>query len=149
MGPADVSDMSSTTAGNSQVLSLPKLQGDSSNWATYNERIMNYLTSKGLRRHILGTARKPEKLMDRDGSFYKQATLAPLTDEELEKHEEAQDTYDQMQAAVRVEQACVPQQLATLTREAGHCSRWQTQRVQATGSWQVHSGMTNVPCRGG
>ena len=38
--------------------------------------------------------------MDRDGSFYKQATLAPFTDEELEKHEEAQDTYDKMQAAI-------------------------------------------------
>ena len=48
-----------------------------------------------------------------------------------------------------VEQACVPQWLAALTREAGHCSRWRTQRVQATGSWKVHSGTTNVPCRGG
>jgi hypothetical protein len=98
MGPADVSDMSSTT-GNNQVLSLPKLRGDSSNWATYSERIMNYVTSKGLRRHILGTARKPEKLIEHNGSFYKQAALSPLTDEEHEKHEEAQDTYDQMQAA--------------------------------------------------
>ena len=48
-----------------------------------------------------------------------------------------------------VEQACVPQRLATLTREAGHCSRWRTQQVQATGSWQVHSRTTNIPCRGG
>ena len=40
-----------------------------------------------------------------------------------------------------VEQACVPQRLANLTREAGHCSRWWTQRVQATRSWQVHSVM--------
>ena len=41
MGPADISDMSSTN--NNQALSLPELWGDSSNWATYSERILNYL----------------------------------------------------------------------------------------------------------
>jgi hypothetical protein len=99
MGPADISDMSSTS--NNQVLSLPKLRGDSSNWATYSERVLNYLTSKGLRRHVLGTACKPEELNERNGSFYKGNSLAPLSDEEIEKHEENQDSYDQMQAAVR------------------------------------------------
>ncbi|KAF8223593.1 hypothetical protein L208DRAFT_1104906, partial [Tricholoma matsutake] len=98
MGPADISDMSSTS--NNQVQSLPKLRGDSSNWATYSERVLNYLTSKGLRRHVLGTARKPEELDEHNGSFYKRNSLALLTDEEVEKHEEAQDSYDQMQAAV-------------------------------------------------
>ena len=99
MSPADLSDMSSTN--NNQALSLPKLRGDSSNWATYSERILNYLTSKGYRRHIQGTARKPETLTERDGSFYKAGSSTPITDEELEKHEDAVDTYDQMQAAVR------------------------------------------------
>jgi hypothetical protein len=99
MGPADISDMSSTS--NNQVLSLPKLRGDSSNWATYSERIINYLTSKGLRRHVLGTARKPEELIERNGNFYKHGTLASLSDDEVEKNEEAHDSYDQMQAAVR------------------------------------------------
>ena len=100
MGPAtDISDMSSTS--NNQSLSLPKLKDDSSNWATYSERILNYLTSKGFRRHVQGTARKPEVLIERNGSFYKSGSLAPLTDEELEKHEEMVDTYDQSQASVR------------------------------------------------
>ncbi|KAF8222666.1 hypothetical protein L208DRAFT_1056239, partial [Tricholoma matsutake] len=54
MGPADISDMSLTS--NNQNLNLPKLRGDSSNWATYQERIINYLTLKGLKKHILGTA---------------------------------------------------------------------------------------------
>ncbi|KAF8237160.1 hypothetical protein L208DRAFT_1060248, partial [Tricholoma matsutake] len=73
---------------------------DSSNWATYSERVLNYLTLKGLCRHVLGTARIPEELDERNGSFYKQNSLALLTDEEVEKHEEAQNSYDQMQAAV-------------------------------------------------
>ena len=88
MGPTDISDMSSTT--NNQSLSLPKLKGDSSNWATYSERILNYLTSKGFRRHVQGTARKPETLTERSGSFYKFGSLAPLTDDELEKHEDTE-----------------------------------------------------------
>ncbi|KAF8805315.1 hypothetical protein BYT27DRAFT_7104775, partial [Phlegmacium glaucopus] len=80
---------------------LPKLRNDSSNWATYSERILNYLTSKGFRRHVQGTARKPEQLIERNGSLFKPGSIAPLNDEELEKHEEILDTYDQMQAAVR------------------------------------------------
>ena len=67
----------------------------------YSERILNYLTSKGYRRHIQGTARKPETLIERNSSFFKSGALAPLSDDDLKKHEDAVDAYDQMQAAVR------------------------------------------------
>ena len=91
---------------------LPKLRSDSSNWATYSERILNYLTSKGYRRHVLGTARKPEVLVEKDGKYYRPASTVaaegkepdppkPLSDEELEKHEDSVDLYIQLQAAVR------------------------------------------------
>ena len=113
----DISDLSLTN--NNHVLSLPKLRGDSSNWATYSERILNYLTSKGYRRHVLGTARKLEVLVEHDGKFYKppgpptnsepskdlasSKELEPkaISDDDLEKHENAVDLYDQLQAAVR------------------------------------------------
>ena len=98
MGPDDITDMTSST---NKVLSLPKLRSDSSNWATYSERILNYLTSKGYRRHVLGTARKPETLDERNGTYFKHHSLAPLSNDELEKHEEETDLYDQRQAAVR------------------------------------------------
>ena len=98
MGPDDITDMTSST---NKVLSLPKLRSDSSNWATYSERILNYLTSKGYCRHVLGTVRKPETLDERNGAFYKLHSLAPLSDDELEKHEEETDIYDQKQAAVQ------------------------------------------------
>ncbi|KAF8222199.1 hypothetical protein L208DRAFT_1109898, partial [Tricholoma matsutake] len=98
MGPDNISDMSSTS--NNQVSSLPKLQSDSSNWAMYSKWILNYLTSKGLCRHVMGTAHKPENLQESNGSFFRANPLAPLTDEEIEKHEEMQDSYNQMQAAV-------------------------------------------------
>ena len=99
MGPAgDLSDMSSTKAN--QILSLPKLRSDGSNWATYSERILNYLTSKGYRRHVQGTARKPETLVEKNGSLYKPGSLAPMSDDEIEKFEDSIDLYEQMQAAV-------------------------------------------------
>ena len=99
MGPDDdIADMTSTS---SSKLLLPKLRGDSSNWATYSERILNYITSKGYRRHVLGTARKPETLDERNGALFKPGTLAPLSDSDLEKHENATDLYEQAQAAVR------------------------------------------------
>ena len=85
---------------NNQVLSLPKLQGDSANWVTYSKRILNYLTLKGLCQHVLGTMCKLEALDEHNGSFYKQISLTPLTNEEAEKHEEVQDSYDQMQVAI-------------------------------------------------
>jgi hypothetical protein len=86
---------------NRTPIHAPLKLGNSSNWATYSERILNYITSKGLRRHVQGTERKPEELDNRNGTFYKRHATAPLTDDELEKHEQDQDSYDQMQAAVR------------------------------------------------
>jgi gag-polypeptide of LTR copia-type len=62
---------------------------------------MNYLTSKGLKRHVLGTARKPAELIERNGDYYKPNVLTPLSDAELEKHEGEQDEYEQKQASVR------------------------------------------------
>lgn len=63
MGPADVSDVSSTTSSN-KSLNVPKL------------------ISKGLKRHILGTARKPVDLVVINGESYKPNASSPLTDDE-------------------------------------------------------------------
>ena len=63
---------------------------------------MNYLTSKGLKRHVIGTARKLVKLVERSGDYYKPGALSPLNlnNDELEKHEKEQDEYEQKQASV-------------------------------------------------
>ncbi|KAF8797796.1 hypothetical protein BYT27DRAFT_7218939 [Phlegmacium glaucopus] len=98
MGPEDTSDVNPAS---SQGLTIPKLQSNGSNWTTYAERVMNYLTSKGLRRHVTGTVRKPIQLVERVGEHYFPGLLAPLNEEELEKHEVEQDEYDQKQASVR------------------------------------------------
>jgi hypothetical protein len=99
MSPADISDMTSTSSSN-QTLTIPKLQVDGLNWSTYSERVMNYLTLKGLKRHVLGTAHRPVELVERDGDYHKPSALSPLNDEELERHEKEQDEYEQKQASV-------------------------------------------------
>ncbi|KAF8800354.1 hypothetical protein BYT27DRAFT_7227475 [Phlegmacium glaucopus] len=80
---------------------IPKLQSNGSNWTTYAERVMNYLTSKGLKRHVTGTARKPVELVERVGAYYMPGSLTPMNEEEIEKYEAAQDDYNQKQASVR------------------------------------------------
>jgi hypothetical protein len=99
MGPTDISNMSSTPSLN-QTLTVLNLIADGSNWSTYSERVMNYLTSKGLKRHIQGTVRKPADLVKRKGEYYRQGTLSPLNDKELEKHKKEQDGYEQKQASI-------------------------------------------------
>ena len=99
MGPDNLSDMS--LMKNNQALSLPKLWDDGSNWATYSKCILNYLISKGYCQHVQGTVCKLEVLNQHHGSFYRPSSLAPLSDDELQKHKEATDLYDQMQAAVQ------------------------------------------------
>jgi len=103
MGPAEIStDFSSTI----KVVNLPKLTADGSNWSTYSEQINNaMITVKGLRRHLSGTVRKPEELVERDGKWYKMKgesqEATPLTDDELDKHEDEIDVYQQHEAQVR------------------------------------------------
>ena len=112
MGPADnISDMS-TTNPNNQKLFLPMLKGDSSNWATYLERILNYLTSKGFCRHVQGTARKPETLIERDGLYYKPSSLA-----KLEKREGIVDTQQPKKSTSTP--SATPQPPPSLTEESG------------------------------
>ena len=86
MGPADISDMSSATS--KETLNLLNLWSNSTNWATYQEWIINYLPLKGLKKHVLGTACQLIMLKECGGDYYKLYGLAQLTDEELEKHKE-------------------------------------------------------------
>ena len=62
MGPVDNSATTLTLGSNSEVtsLSIPKLRNDGSNWSDYQPRIERALSSKGLWRHVVGTAIAPK-----------------------------------------------------------------------------------------
>ena len=68
MGPRSSSNMSNSSSV--KVVNLPRLAKDSSNWVTYKERTLNNLTSKGLMRHVRGTAHQPVQLTEWNGSYY-------------------------------------------------------------------------------
>jgi len=98
MGPADISTDSASTI---KVISLPKLTSDGSNWTTYQDRIVNAIKAKGLRRHLSGTVHKLDDLEECDGEFYKPRTMSAFTDAELEAHENEIDAYEQKEATLR------------------------------------------------
>ena len=54
-----MSNLTINSNSDAMSLSVPKLRDDGSNWADYQPRIERALGSKGLWRHVLGTAIKP------------------------------------------------------------------------------------------
>jgi hypothetical protein len=85
-----------------KIVNLPKLKDDGSNWITYKERVMNTLTHKGLKRHVIGNARKPIEIELRDdGEYYLPKSMVPLSDDKIEEYETKTDEYAQKQASVR------------------------------------------------
>ena len=83
-------------------LNLPKLAEDGSNWTLYQEQLENAITAtKGLRRHLRGTAQKPEELEQcSDKKWYIKGTTTALTNEGTKKHEDAINIYEQREAQV-------------------------------------------------
>jgi gag-polypeptide of LTR copia-type len=62
---------------------------------------INHLTSKGLKKHVLGTVCQLIKLEEHGGVYYKLHSLVPLTDNKLKKHEKEEEAYEQKQAAIQ------------------------------------------------
>ncbi len=99
MGPAPAEFMSSGSS--IKILSLPKLQTNGENWVTYKERLRNHLTSKGLVRHINGTAKKPVEVEIINDKTHKKGSPTPMTNDELETYYDLFTDYEQKEAQVR------------------------------------------------
>ena len=97
MGPAEISTTDNTTI---KVTQLPKLASDGENWLTYQERVTNAVTARGLCCHLVGTALRPAPVTEDKGKFYLPSSKEPLSDEALEKHETSIDSWEQKEAQV-------------------------------------------------
>ncbi|KAG5349753.1 hypothetical protein C0989_002037 [Termitomyces sp. Mn162] len=85
-GPKDTYDVLTTK------LTVPKLVSDGLNWTSYQERIINAITSKKLRRHVVGTTRKPAGLVERDDSFFRDDNSLFLPSyKQIKEHEDAME----------------------------------------------------------
>ncbi|KAJ7738875.1 hypothetical protein DFH07DRAFT_752395 [Mycena maculata] len=81
---------------------LPILQDDSSSWVYYSEVLLTHAKSKGLHRHLAGTARKPPEIVkDVVGDWYIEGTNIPLTDDEVEAHLKKRDDYEMKESKLR------------------------------------------------
>jgi hypothetical protein len=97
MGPNSTMAVSSV-----KIHNLPKLKDNGSNWNTYKEWVMNTLTSRGLKRHVIGMAKWLTKIKLRDdGEYYLKGQMAPLNEDEIEEREVKMDKYAQKQAQVQ------------------------------------------------
>ena len=62
---------------------------------------MNTLTHKGLKRHVLGTARKPTEIEIKSDKVYKKGNTMELTSTQIEEIEKEVDQFEQKEASVR------------------------------------------------
>ncbi|KAK0232076.1 hypothetical protein EDD85DRAFT_774787 [Armillaria nabsnona] len=83
-----------------KLLNLPRLKDDGMKYILYKEWIPNVATSKGLRRVLYGTAKKPMEMMEINRDYYLLGNLTPLSDDEVEKQLTLQDAYNQKEAQV-------------------------------------------------
>ena len=101
MGPAVTNNDQSTYS--IKGITLPRPAKDGSNWVVYQECLENTVcATKGLQKHLEGTALKLELLEQRpDGKIYIKDSTTALTKEEANRHEEAAKQYNLHEAQVR------------------------------------------------
>ena len=88
MGPAELmNNLSLNSNSDSTMLSVPKLRDDGSNWSDYQSRIERAMGSKGIWRHVLGTAVAPRPFMLLNGDPVLSDGTTLATDEQIESRE--------------------------------------------------------------
>ena len=88
MGPVDtMSTITMNSNSESTSLSVPKLHDDGSNWADYEPRLWKAMGSKGLWRHVEGTAIALKPYIVADGIPVLSDGKTQATDEQIETKE--------------------------------------------------------------
>ena len=88
MGPGDtMSNLSLNSSSDSTTLQIPKLRDDGSNWSDYQPRIQKAMGSKGLWRHVEGTAVAPKPYAVVNGEYFLSDLKTPATEEQIESKE--------------------------------------------------------------
>jgi hypothetical protein len=93
MSPGPITyDMSNQSTGN--IISVPKLRDNGSNWVDYDSKVRSTLGAKGVIRHVEGTAIKPSPYV-KEGDQYIVSRGVPATEEQIEAREKRIDEYTQ------------------------------------------------------
>ena len=84
MGPKTTMNISNS---DSIILTIPKLCDDGSNWVDYQPRLQNVMGSKGLWRHVKGTATVPMLFAVNNGIPMLDDGKTPATEDQIESKE--------------------------------------------------------------
>src|SRR6266536_611198 len=103
MSPAPELDMSISTNPKDNTLTVPRLRDDGSNWVDYKEKVRSAMGSKGVIRHVDGTARAPMPYKEVDGIpvIDEKSPPTPATDEQIEAKEKRLKEYEQKEYTAR------------------------------------------------
>ena len=82
-----MNSLSLNSTSDSTTLSVPKLCDDRSNWSDYQSRIERSMGSKGLWRHMLGTAVAPKPFVLLNGIPVLVDKKTEATEEQIEAQE--------------------------------------------------------------
>jgi hypothetical protein len=102
MGPGDQVTASLSLGSNSDstAMSVPKLHDDGSNWSDYQPKIERVLGSKGLWRHVLGTATAPKPYALLAGVPVLADGKTPATEDQIESKEDKITDFDKTHVSV-------------------------------------------------
>ena len=82
-----MSSLSLNSSSDSTTLQIPKLRDNGSNWSDYQPRIQKAMGSKGLWRHVEGTAVAPKPYAVVNGEYCLPDLKTPATEEQIEAKE--------------------------------------------------------------
>jgi hypothetical protein len=95
MSPAYIThDMTSQSTGN--IISVPKLRDNGSNWVDYETKVRSALGAKGALRHVEGSVIEPIPYAIEDGVYVVELGKE-VTDEQIEAREKHIDEYIQQE----------------------------------------------------
>ena len=134
-------DAMSTASYNptSQTLSIPKLLDDGSNWVDYDIKARTAMGSKGLIRHIQGTARKPVPYTEINKVLMVDATT-PATEDQIDAKERRLEEYDQKEYLARhiLLTSISPRLLASIKTLETSALMWNAIKADATSKTELH-----------
>jgi hypothetical protein len=122
MGPAVTFDMSS--ANSSNMLSVSRLKDDGSNWVDYEAKAKTALGSKGLLRHVEGTAVAPVPFALEAGALVSRPGVL-ATEDEIEARKKKINDFEQKEYMARhIIQSTVSPHVAALIRLKTASEMW-------------------------
>src|SRR5215471_4396096 len=93
MSPAsDMSTMSFSSSNSS--ITILKLNDNASNWMDYKFKALTGMGSKGLARHVDGTARRPTSYQEVNGVLMLSDGTTPATEQQIEEKEDKLEEFE-------------------------------------------------------